>query len=99
MTTRFRAGAILPVCAALVLAGCAAKEDPAAMVASGKAYMAKADYKSAAIQLKNALQKSPGLGEARFLLAKSLLESGDAFGAETEARDRKSTRLNSSHTV
>ena len=32
--------------AALVLAACAAKEDPAAMVASGKAYMAKADYKA-----------------------------------------------------
>ena len=86
MTTRFRTGAILPLCALLGLAACAAKDDSPAMIESGKAYMAKADYKAAAIQLKNALQKSPGSGEARFLLAKSLLESGDAFGAETEIR-------------
>jgi Flp pilus assembly protein TadD len=69
----------------LQLSGCA-KNDAPSLIASGKAYMAKADYTAAAIQLKSALQIAPENAEARFLLAKSLLESGDAAAAETEAR-------------
>lgn len=48
--------------------------------------MAKNDYRSAIIELKNALQKDPDSGDARLLLASSLLEVGDPVGAEVEVR-------------
>lgn len=70
---------------AAFLGGCAG-ESPEALIASGKDFLAKNDSKAAVIQLKNALQKDPALGEARFLLGKALLESGDAAGAEVELR-------------
>ncbi|MEP7275669.1 MAG: XrtA/PEP-CTERM system TPR-repeat protein PrsT [Betaproteobacteria bacterium] len=60
--------------------------DAASYVASAKSYMAKADYKAATIQLKNAIDKSPNDAEARFLLAKALFDSRDPVGAETEVR-------------
>ncbi|HLX30541.1 MAG TPA: XrtA/PEP-CTERM system TPR-repeat protein PrsT [Casimicrobiaceae bacterium] len=71
--------------AALGLYGCEGQH-AASYIASAKSYMAKGDYKAAAIEAKNALQKEPGNGEARLLLARALLDGGDAAGAETEAR-------------
>lgn len=68
----------------LLLVACG--EKPEAMLSSAKDYLAKNDNKAAVIQIKNALQKSPDLPEARFLLGKALLDSGDAAGAETELR-------------
>ena len=68
--------------AALWLAACG--ESPDTLIASAKDYAAKGDYKAAVIQLKSALQKEPRLPEARFLLGKALLESGDPVGAEVE---------------
>jgi putative PEP-CTERM system TPR-repeat lipoprotein len=56
------------------------------MVTSAKSYLAKGELKSAAIQLKNALQKSPQNGEARYLLGTTLLASGDPVSAEKELR-------------
>ena len=56
------------------------------MVKSAKEYLAKNDTKSAVIQIKNALQKSPDLAEARFLLGTALLSSGDIAAAEVELR-------------
>lgn len=67
------------------LSGCGG-DNAEALIASGKDFLAKNDSKAAVIQLKNALQKDPNLGEARFLLGKALLESGDASGAEVELR-------------
>ena len=67
------------------LSGCTGN-DPSAYVTSAKAYIAKTDYRSAIIELKNALQKNPDSGEARLLLASSLLEVGDPVGAEVEVR-------------
>ena len=68
-----------------LLAGCGG-DNPDSLVASGKEFLAKNDNKAAIIQFKNALQQSPDLGEARFLLGKALLEGGDPRGAEVELR-------------
>jgi putative PEP-CTERM system TPR-repeat lipoprotein len=56
------------------------------MIASAKSYLAKSDANAAIVQLKNVLQQTPNNAEARMLLARALLESGDAVGAETEVR-------------
>ena len=61
-------------------------ESPEKMLASARDYMAKSDNKAAVIQLKNALQGDPNLAEARFLLGKALLDSGDPASAEIELR-------------
>src|SRR5262249_18011877 len=71
--------------AVAVLTGCG-RSDPSAFIASAKGYMAKADYYSGIIQLKSALQQAPDNAEARFLLAESLLASGDPAAAEAEVR-------------
>jgi tetratricopeptide (TPR) repeat protein len=73
------------VAAALLLAACG-EQDPAHQIASARDYLAKSDVNAAIIQLKNALQQSPSNGEARLLLARALLETGDGAGAEIEAR-------------
>ena len=70
--------------AAMLIAGCA--EKPEALLASAKEHLGKNDRSAAVIQLRNALQKNPDLAEARFLLGRSLLETGDLLGAEKELR-------------
>jgi putative PEP-CTERM system TPR-repeat lipoprotein len=78
---------------ALVLAsvaGCGG-ESTDSLLKSARDYVAKKDYKAAVIQAKNALQKNPELGEARYLLGKALLDSGDVVAAEVELR--KAQRL------
>lgn len=61
-------------------------ENPEQQIKSAKDYLQKEDNKAAAIQLKNALQKNPGLGEARFLLGTIFLKDGNAVSAEIEFR-------------
>src|SRR3712207_677150 len=78
--------------AAAVIAGCGGGSTPEAMLASGKDYLAKNDRSAAIIQLKNALQQNPKLAEARFLLGKTLLDTGDIPGGEKELR--KALELN-----
>lgn len=65
-------------------AGCG--DSPDAMLTSAKDYLAKNDHAAATIQLKNALTKNPNSGEARFLLGRALLDSGDVLAAEVELR-------------
>jgi cellulose synthase operon protein C len=73
------------ICLAVtLLAACG--EKPEALVASAKKSIASKEYKSAAIQLKNALQKETNHREGRFLLGQTLLETGDLAGAEKEFR-------------
>jgi len=72
------------VLAAALVAGCADK--PEGLVASAKEALAKRDRSTAIIQLKNALQENPDLAEARFLLGKTLLDTGDPAAAEKELR-------------
>ena len=70
--------------AAAVLVACG--DSPDSLVGSAKEFLAKGDTKSAVIQLKNALQKSPDIAEARFLLGKAQLDTGDVLAAEKELR-------------
>ena len=87
MTTRKSIGkaAFSTLVAALILTACGG-EKPETMLVSAKEYLAKSDTKAAEIQLKNALQGDPNLAEARFLLGKMLLESGNPTAAEVELR-------------
>jgi putative PEP-CTERM system TPR-repeat lipoprotein len=80
-----RARAVALALGGLLLGGCS-EEQPAALLASAKSYLAKNDEAAAVIQLKSALQKQPDLGEARFLLGQAMLASGDPIGAEIELR-------------
>ena len=70
----------------IVLLSACGGDKPDAMVASAREYLAKSDPRAAVIQLKNALQKSPDLPEARYLLGLALLRGGDVVGSETELR-------------
>src|SRR5215210_1532079 len=76
---------VLAAIAAATMAGCGGPE-PEALLASGKDYLAKNDRNAAVIQFKNALQQNPRFAEARFLLGKALLESGDFAAAEKDLR-------------
>lgn len=67
------------------LLGCGSDGDPKELIASGRNYIEQNDPKAATIQLKNALQKSPDLAEARVLLGVALLDQGDVVGAEVQA--------------
>ncbi|MDS4013086.1 MAG: PEP-CTERM system TPR-repeat protein PrsT [Candidatus Accumulibacter sp.] len=86
---RLRQTGVSAILAMLLAAGCGG-DSPESMLASAKDFLAKNDTKAATIQLKNALQKNPDLAEARFLLGKALLDSGDPTGAELEFRKAQS---------
>lgn len=79
------------VLAALALAGCA-DESPEKRVAAAKEYLQKKDTKAAVIEIKNALQANPDLGEARYLLGSTLLAEGNVVAAEVELRKALATK-------
>src|SRR5689334_8292814 len=68
-----------------ILSACG-RDDAASYLKSAQNYVEKRDYRAAIIEVKNALQKEPDNGEARLLLAKAFLETGDPANAETEHR-------------
>ncbi len=69
---------------AIALLAACNRTDPATLVGSAKDHMAKQEFSAAIIQLKNALQKDPQNGEARYLFGLAALENGDLASAETE---------------
>ena len=77
------ATAVAMIVAAL-LAGCG--EKPESMLTSAKEHLGKNDRAAAVIELRNALQKNPDLAEARFLLGKAELDTGQFAGAQKELR-------------
>jgi cellulose synthase operon protein C len=77
--------ASLVFCATLLLSACGGGSLES-MLASSKEYLAKNDPKAAVIQIKNALQKNPESPEARFLLGKAMIATGDFANAELELR-------------
>ncbi|UXH80213.1 XrtA/PEP-CTERM system TPR-repeat protein PrsT [Roseateles amylovorans] len=75
--------------ASLLLAGCFG-ESAQDLLKSARTHLDQKDPKAAIIQLKNALQKDESLSEARFLLARALLDAGDVSGAAIEAEKAQS---------
>ena len=73
------------IAASGLLSGCA-EDTPADLIQSARNYIAKNEGGAAIIQLKTALQKKPDSPEARLLLGRALLDSGDAVSAEVELR-------------
>jgi putative PEP-CTERM system TPR-repeat lipoprotein len=69
-----RALTFVLVIAACVMTGACTEQSPPELLVSAKGYIAQGKWQAAVIQLKNALQKDPQLGEARFLLGQALLE-------------------------
>src|SRR3546814_2923467 len=77
-----------------VLTGIAGAPVPLTHAASflerAQEYLDEGELNSAAVELKNALQRDPDSAEARFLLGKVLMQLGDSAAAEKEllrARD------------
>ena len=83
MRTRRQTFAAAVISASTLLIGCA-QEQPEALIQSAKGYLEKKDNRAAIVQLKSALQKNPDSGEARYLLGRAFLESGDLVAAEVE---------------
>lgn len=81
-----RAVALAAALACSLLLGACSKENEATLLASAQAMLAKDDTKGAVIQLKTVLQQNPDSAEARYLLGKTLLASGDAVAALVELR-------------
>lgn len=76
-------GTVAGLC--VLLASCGG-DSPESMIKSARDYLAKGDYSAAAIQLRNALQKTPNNAEARYLLGTVLTERRDPAGAVKELR-------------
>ena len=68
-----------------LLAACGGT-DPDKLLISAKAYLDKGEPRSAAIELKTALQKVPDSPEARYLLGKALLANEEPAAAVLELR-------------
>lgn len=81
-----------PIAAAVIVtlattfAGCRSGDSDEKLLVSAKEFLAKKEHKSATIQLKTLLQRNANSAEGRFLLGKTLLETGDAAGALLELR-------------
>ena len=67
----------------LLLVGCG-KKDSTDHMARAKEMVGKQDHRGAMIELKNVLQENGASTEARFLLGRELLVTGDAKNAEIE---------------
>ena len=80
--TRILATACLAI-AALALVSCGGESEKS-LIAAAQSAIEKKDIKAAVIALKNAIQKNPDSGEARYLLGKLLLEGGDPVAAAVE---------------
>ena len=68
----------------LLLVACAGKKTSEEYLASAKDYIAQSDYPAATIELQNALQLDGNAAEARWLLGKIYLDTGDILTAEKE---------------
>ena len=81
-----RNGRISNICVILsvIFLMVACQPAPEERLARAEAYFSEADYRSAILELKNALQAEPDYGEARLLMAKASFQIGDLATAEVE---------------
>lgn len=86
------------VAASLTLVGCW-EQSATQLVESGKARMQKKEFRAAAIEFKNALQKDGTLVEARFYLGKALFESGDPRSSWLELSKARDAGYNNDELV
>ena len=70
----------------IIVAACGSGDTTEEHIARANQFIAGSDYDSAVIELKNALQKDNQSGEARWLLGKVYLDSGDILAAEKELK-------------
>lgn len=83
-STRVPRPHVLLTCWVFALMAACGSGNEGDLVDSARKLMDKQDHRAAIIQLKNALQQNPKSPEARLLLGKALLSSGDASGALVE---------------
>lgn len=79
--------------AAVVLVAACGGPTEAEQLAGARTSIDNKDYRAAVIQLKSLLQKNGQVGEARYLLGRSLLEQGDAVSAVVELRKASDLRF------
>ncbi len=70
--------------ALLILAACGADETSEQYLSKAKDYIKESEYPSAKIELQNALKLDGASAEARWLLGKIYLDTGDILAAEKE---------------
>lgn len=68
------------------MAGCSEQKSSYDYFSQARQYYEEGKDKAAVIEIKNALQKDPENGEARYLYAKILNENGDGSAAEIQSR-------------
>ncbi len=87
----------LAIASALLIGGLAScgSQTTESLVAEAKELQQKGDTKTAIIQLKNALQKSPENAEVRYLLGTIYNFSGDSKSAEKELRKARELGMSS----
>ena len=79
-----RASAVAAVCVGL-LASCA-KETPEGLIQAARSHITEHDYRTAQIELKNAIRLAPNSGVGYRLLGTTFLETGDPVAAEAALR-------------
>lgn len=79
-----------PILLMLTLGACHSARDADTLMDQARQYRARGETRSAIIELKNALQKTPDNARARLLLGEVYLEAGDAVSAEKELRKARS---------
>ncbi|MEO5935542.1 MAG: XrtA/PEP-CTERM system TPR-repeat protein PrsT, partial [Duganella sp.] len=78
--------ALLTLLIPLLLAGCGRTQSDEQLLSAARQHVAKGETKSAVIQLKNLLQRTPANGQARLMLGRLYLDAGDVLSAEKELR-------------
>jgi len=76
-------GWLIAVAMTGALTACSGGGSEQELLRDAKLALDQRQFPTASIQLKTLLQKNPSSAEARFLLGRVLLESGDAVGADT----------------
>lgn len=78
--------ALLTLLIPLLLAGCGRTQSDDQLLSAARQHVANGETRSAVIQLKNLLQRTPASGQARLMLGRLYLDAGDVLSAEKELR-------------